>query len=571
MNNLKPRKLFSDSIDFGGFSICEESEKVVEYERHQEKIRQDKLYEAYKNCGVPEKFFETSLDMYIVKTEEEKHNLETVREFAKNPQNRILVLAGNNGNGKEEWVEQMIPTPQGFRRFGDLKVGDYVYNAEGKPTMVLGTYPQGVKDSYKVTFSDGRTDECGLEHLWGVYTRTHGGEQKYQVLSLKEMIDKGIKNGSGFARFSIPASPIVECEEKELPCDPYILGSFIGNGCNTCERLTLSSNDEWQVMKCASILGCTVKKYSKCNYNWIFRKEHALKPSDVLPKEVCCLSHEKRIPTEYMFASVEQRKALLQGLFDTDGCAHVSGSRLKIHYSTSSKKLADDVRTLLLTFGIASTIIKDNRKDRTSYYLSVNCSVEKGRLLFSLPRKLAKVNDPNIKKGSHRDYTKVKIVNVEKLPEKKEMMCIYVANENHLYLTKDFIVTHNTHLACGTLRESGGEYVTSSQLCIEYEAATSYHSKRTREEILHHCSKVAPIFVIDECGKYTLNLQLEQFILSYVLCTRYENNLASVVVTNGEKKKFLEFLGKSLFDRLTEVCTTLDFTGASKRLARRAV
>ena len=128
-----------------------------------------------------------------------------------------------------------------------------------------------------------------------------------------------------------------------------------------------------------------------------------------------------------------------------------------------------------------------------------------------------------------------------------------------------------TLLSCGALRECGGEYVTSSQLCIEYEAGTSYHAKRTREEILNHYSKVAPILVIDECGKYTLNPQLEQFILSYVLCTRYENNLASVVVTNGEKKKFLEFLGKSLFDRLTECCTTLDFTGESKRLERRAL
>lgn len=128
-----------------------------------------------------------------------------------------------------------------------------------------------------------------------------------------------------------------------------------------------------------------------------------------------------------------------------------------------------------------------------------------------------------------------------------------------------------TMLACGALRECGGEYVTSSQLCIEYEAGTSYHSKRTREEILKHYSTVAPLLVIDECGKYTLNQQLEQFILSYVLCNRYENNLASIVVTNGEKKSFLEFLGKSLFDRMTECCTTLDFTGVSKRLERRAV
>ena len=128
-----------------------------------------------------------------------------------------------------------------------------------------------------------------------------------------------------------------------------------------------------------------------------------------------------------------------------------------------------------------------------------------------------------------------------------------------------------SHLSCGMLKVCGGEYVTSSQLCIEYEAAISYHAKRTREEMLKHYTKVSPLLVIDECGKYTVNPALEQFILSYILCTRYENNLASDVVTNDEKKGFLSFLGKSLYDRMTEVCTTLDFTESSKRLERRSV
>lgn len=63
----------------------------------------------------------------------------------------VKVLLANAGAGKLEWVEQVIPTPSGFRRFGSLKVGDYVYNAEGYPTMVLGIYPQGYTDVYKVT------------------------------------------------------------------------------------------------------------------------------------------------------------------------------------------------------------------------------------------------------------------------------------------------------------------------------------------------------------------------------------------------------------------------------------
>ena len=125
-----------------------------------------------------------------------------------------------------------------------------------------------------------------------------------------------------------------------------------------------------------------------------------------------------------------------------------------------------------------------------------------------------------------------------------------------------------SHLLSGIIREDGGEYIISSQLCVEYEAATSYHSKRTREEILNHYSKVS-LLVIDECGKYTLNEKLEQFILAYIFSARYENDLATGAATNADKKSFIEFLGKSVFDRFTEVCTTLDFTGPSKRQERR--
>ena len=126
-----------------------------------------------------------------------------------------------------------------------------------------------------------------------------------------------------------------------------------------------------------------------------------------------------------------------------------------------------------------------------------------------------------------------------------------------------------SHLLSGIIRECGGEYITSSQLCVEYEAATSYHSERTREQILRHYSTEVSMLVIDECGKYIVNEKLEQFILVYIFCTRYEYDLPSGAGTNAGKKEFIEFLGKSFFDRCTEVCTTLDFTGPSKRQGRR--
>ena len=129
--------------------------------------------------------------------------------------------------------------------------------------------------------------------------------------------------------------------------------------------------------------------------------------------------------------------------------------------------------------------------------------------------------------------------------------------------------TGKTSLGCGVIRQYGGVYTTSSDLCIEYEAATSYHAERTRNEILKYYAR-AKMLVLDECGKYTLNQNIEQFLLAYLISARYENNLATVLITNSNKKEFVEFLGKSVFDRLTEVCTTLEFTGESKRKQMRA-
>ena len=125
-------------------------------------------------------------------------------------------------------------------------------------------------------------------------------------------------------------------------------------------------------------------------------------------------------------------------------------------------------------------------------------------------------------------------------------------------------------LGCCVIKNFGGRYVWSSKMCVEYEAGTSYHAKRTREELLDFYSNL-PMLVIDECGKYTLDEEVEKFILSYIIVARYENNLPTVLITNAEKKDFVDFLGKAVFDRLTEVCISLEFKEESKRKSMRNV
>lgn len=344
----------------------------------------------------------------------------------------VRIILANAGTGKEEWVEQIIPTPKGFRRFGDLKVGDFVYNADGKPTEVLGVYPQGLKEAYRVTFSDGRSSICGLQHLWGVYTRSGHTkkEWKYEVLELQEILKQGYKYKDirsklayGNLKFYIPSSPIILGEEKELSCKPYVLGSIIGND------------------------------YS---------------------------SVDKSIPQEYLFASAEQRKELLQGLFDINGNVCIRQGRLCVTFYTSSKTLCTDIKNLLLTFGITSFVYEDKRSK--NYNICVNCNKEQAENIFSLPSKKEKV--VNFTKKIKKDYTKVAIKSIEKLEEKKEMQCIYVKDEKHLYLTQDFLVTHNTHKI---INEISKELETRRP---EEVAFVTFTKKGAEEGIRRICNKL---------------------------------------------------------------------------------
>lgn len=379
------------------------------------------------------------------------------------PEVRWHFLLAGYGAGKALYYKEITPTPDGFREFGDLRVGDMVFDDGGRPVSVLGVYEQGLLDAYRVTLSDGRNVICSAEHLWGVYYNSHGGF-RYKVMELSEMLRKGVRRpdprytkAGGKPKFWIPASPVCFYPDRELPLDPYVLGSLIGNGCLTLPALTLSSSDEWQVRKVASRLGAEPRK-NKCTYSWTFRRDgHNIKTSDVVPEGLRCLAGHKYIPEEYLMSGEDQRRELLQGLFDTDGSVDASANRLHVSYSTTSRRLAEDVRNLLLSMGIVSTITEDVREGKnTCYNVIVSTSRERKAWLFSLPRKLSRVT--SFPRPDRRDYTKVAVYSVEKLPEKLPMRCIRVDSPEGLFLCRDFIVTHNTRSLAITALSLISEY-----------------------------------------------------------------------------------------------------------------
>lgn len=298
---------------------------------------------------------------------------------------QVYNLSGAAGTGKAQPIDTIIPTPNGDIKLGDLKIGDYVFNRKGEPVKVLGIYDQGKLDVYKVTFEDGRSTLCNDRHLWSYYT----SKGNLKTDSLKNMAKKPLIKKDGCYRYGVPMAKCVEYTRKEFKIDPYVIGSFIGP------------------------------------------------------------SHKKRIPKEYFYGDEEQRWSLIQGLFDTDGDIILS-NREPIRYTSINKELVYDIKLLLASLGYASTIIKDSRlnKDRGDgicYNLYVKTDNISKSKFFRIKRKkniaLRISNNKN-----NRDYTKSYIYSIENLGYKTDMRCIYVDDPEHLYLTNDYIVTHNTTL-----------------------------------------------------------------------------------------------------------------------------
>ncbi len=371
----------------------------------------------------------------------------------------VKLITGSWGSGKAIPNNTIIPTPTGNKTIGELKVGDYVFDANGKPTKVLGVFPQGRKDVFELSFVfDSRKALCSEDHLWTVYTMNHG-KKVANTLTTKQLIEKGVYKpvkGQNKYKFQLPIVKPVEYSYKEFEVDPYVVGSFIGNGCTAEQTLTLSSNDGEQVQMVADLLGSPeVIRNSIHNYNHVFRlpleKRNGIKinfhTKEVFKNlpEVIGKSHEKRIPKQYLYGSVEQRYALLQGLLDTDGT--VSYEKGRISYHTTSKDLVDDILELCFSLGLCANYSVDTRlKSDNSHYcyrIGIRTNVNNKENLFRLKRKKDRcIESKKVRQKSQCNYLSIK--DIKKLDYQEEMTCIYVDNEEHLFLMNDYIVTHNT-------------------------------------------------------------------------------------------------------------------------------
>lgn len=390
-----------------------------------------------------------------------------------------FLFTGSSGTGKELANSTLIPvfSPDGsvfFKCNGDLVPGDFVFNRKGEPVRVLGVFPQGRKPVYEVELTDGRVLPAGARHLWQYKCRYGNGAKHWRVADTETLMDKMARSRSvrcgrhvSDVRFVIPMNQAVQWSEADLPVDPYVLGVFIGNGSLRKKPLSLSSDDRFVVDEVALRIGASGIYKDPSSYTWTFYlpegsgsgRTKKFYTADVFTGAAAGLvglySHEKFIPAEYRHASVEQRWALVRGLFDTDG--HIgSNSRYNVSYSSTSRQLVLDIQQVLYSLGVSSRISNHGvRKGRTGnvhveWHLHVMVGNQDKFRFFSLPRKLALCDEAvrfeSSKQRVKKFHETVGIRDIRKTDRFEEMTCIYVDDEEHLYQAGDFIVTHNTEV-----------------------------------------------------------------------------------------------------------------------------
>ena len=355
-------------------------------------------------------------------------------------------------------TDSLIATPNGFVSMGDIKAGDIICDTKGGLQKVNYVVDKGMLPCVEFTLSDGRTVQSALDHEWLVRSPKHILKRR-KAQEIIEHIDKQTgKDKKHINRFQILLSePIYINNESDLKINPYLLGCLLGDGWFSKNRFYMGfCTTDKEMVDNISALGYNIKKEKKdpADIHYEIRNKELkeyIRELGLLGKH----AKDKFIPECYKNASVEDRKSLLQGLFDTDGHCTTRDTKCgyRCGFRTISQQLAYDVRDVIWSLGGKCTIHKskghrsciDGRQ-----LINVNDSygilawLKDDKDLFRLSRKKDKAK--SIKKNTHalsiREY---------KLIGEKHCKCINVSSEEHLYLTDNYVVTCNCGKTAGAV------------------------------------------------------------------------------------------------------------------------
>lgn len=293
---------------------------------------------------------------------------------------KILCLAAA-ASGKALPNSTLIPTPSGYKKVGDIKIGDFLFSHTGRPTKVLGVYPQGKKTIYEIYFADGRMAECSGDHIWSVRC-DNWSHQQWNNRTTKEL---QIMDGT----FYIPMCKSVEYETKDFTIDPYKVGSIL-----------------------------SVQRYAP-----IFSEQEII-----------------NLSKQYLLGDKKQRISFLNGFLD-DGIVIKEDNAFCIKKEFTNDEQVQLVSEMLDSLGYYNTFSK-----RYLYVFIDNQNKD----VFDCVYRSELYEE--IEQSAPVPREEVEITCINETDKTTDMTCFYVDNAEHLFLTENYIVTHNTAVLTERIR-----------------------------------------------------------------------------------------------------------------------
>jgi phosphate starvation-inducible PhoH-like protein len=362
--------------------------------------------------------------------------------------------------GRAQPVSTPVLTPDGFRPIGELAVGDLVVGSNGEPTVVLGVYPQGEKEIFRLTTQDGASTLASGDHFWAVSTpddRRRG--KRHRVLTTAAMV--GNLRAAHDHRYALPLLTRPVCfPARDVPMDPYALGLLLGDGCLTGSTIPSFATADPEL---ALALGKRIPGVVG---------RHRGGPDDVLDRisrpgewgtiadPVTAITRELGlggvrsettfIPEPYLHNTSDVRIALLQGLLDSDGGPVTQANRTcRINYSTASPRLRDDILFLVRSLGgvaywrtrPAAGRPPGGAHGRPVFHRNDAYCMEIRLPAQVQPFRLRSKAETYRASGGGRP---VRFIDSIEPAGAADCVCIQVAAHDSLYVTNDFLLTHNT-------------------------------------------------------------------------------------------------------------------------------
>jgi phage terminase large subunit-like protein len=241
--------------------------------------------------------------------------------------------------GKQIRHDELVPTPGGWRRHGDLQPGDYVFRPSGEPVRVLAVSADS-QATYRVRFSDYASVTCHARHEWTVHDRARGAWRTMETAALaRRVLRTGPAGRGGQWTFHLPAREPLQLPDAVLPVDPYTLGVWLGDGSSSKAAVTHHPDDEYVI---------AYPQSARCVHAGTGIVTTYYRGGMAADLKAAGLWRNKHIPAVYLRGSEKQRRELLAGLIDTDG--HVSATG-QVSFDNTDEQLVRATAELLRTLG----------------------------------------------------------------------------------------------------------------------------------------------------------------------------------------------------------------------------